>query len=206
MSEEETTKEEYKYAGISDRLFAAILDLTLISIIIIPLSNFLFPILFGIETPLREAIDAAIANNPKLQLDDEALTRVILNEHPEALVESVKTGLAEALLQFAFMGLYFIPITAKKGRTFGKFILGLRVLDSVNGENISMLQATIRYISYPVSAFPLFLGFIWGSFRKDKRTWHDLLADSQVIYDDKGWYKLLWQKIKSKFAKDKTIS
>ena len=201
MNDNAAAKKEVKYAKIGDRLFAAILDLTLLAIIVIPLSSFAFPAIFGEATPLQDAVKIAIEQNPDLQYNEEALTKVLLNNHSEALTEAVALGIGEALFQFSLMAFYFVPLTAKKGRTFGKLILGIRVLDSTNNENISLSQATIRYLSYIPSALPIFLGFIWGSFRKDRRTWHDLLADSIVIYDDQGWYKILWRKVKSLFSK-----
>jgi len=38
------------------------------------------------------------------------------------------------------------------------------------------------FFSYWVSATPLFLGFIWILFDRERQGWHDKLADTHVIY------------------------
>ncbi|HLA48407.1 MAG TPA: RDD family protein, partial [Nitrospinota bacterium] len=42
-------------------------------------------------------------------------------------------------------------------------------------------KAFIRYIGYIISEIPLFLGFLWIVFDKDKQGWHDKIAGTFVV-------------------------
>jgi uncharacterized RDD family membrane protein YckC len=83
---------------------------------------------------------------------------------------------------------YFVLFHGLDGRTIGKWLLGLRVVDR-NQEPITYSQALVRLIGYLLSAF-FGLGFLWIMFNRRKRGWHDLLARTWVIressFQDKG--------------------
>ena len=67
------------------------------------------------------------------------------------------------------------------GQTFGKRIMGLRVV-RMNGEEMTFGRGLLRVLGYLLSALPLFLGFIWVIFSNKRRGWHDMLAGTCVIY------------------------
>jgi len=68
------------------------------------------------------------------------------------------------------------------GATPGKKLLGIYVVDAQTHGEINNKQAIIRYISYIISTIPLAIGFIMVAFHKQKRSLHDILADTLVIY------------------------
>jgi len=68
------------------------------------------------------------------------------------------------------------------GATPGKKLLGIYVVDAKTHGEINNKQAIIRYISYIISTIPLAIGFIMVAFHKQKRSLHDILADTLVIY------------------------
>jgi uncharacterized RDD family membrane protein YckC len=75
---------------------------------------------------------------------------------------------------------YFSFFHGAWGQTIGKMILGVRVVEK-NGQPITFPQALLRTFSYLVSAFPVFLGFIWAGFTSGKRSWHDLISGTIVV-------------------------
>lgn len=64
--------------------------------------------------------------------------------------------------------------------TPGKKIMGLAVR-GMNGLPLSWKDAFARSLFTLVSGYFVFLGFIWALWEKDKRGWHDLLAETMVV-------------------------
>jgi uncharacterized RDD family membrane protein YckC len=71
------------------------------------------------------------------------------------------------------------------GQTPGKKALEMSVVDSKSFTKPNLFQSVIRYVGYFISIITL-IGFFVGLFRKDKRTLHDLLSRTAVIYLDKS--------------------
>lgn len=71
------------------------------------------------------------------------------------------------------------------GGTLGKLLTGTKIVNS-NGENISFWRAFFRnHIGYMISGVFLWLGFVWVFIDKERRTWHDQIADTFVITTNK---------------------
>ncbi len=66
------------------------------------------------------------------------------------------------------------------GATPGKMLFKIKVVDYVDGGNVSADKAFIRSFFSLVSLF-FFLGYLWAFKNKDKRTWHDLIAGTKVV-------------------------
>ena len=67
------------------------------------------------------------------------------------------------------------------GATPGKIALGIRIVDAASGAPPSSLRLALRFIGYFVSAFPLYLGFLWIALDRRKQGWHDKIARTVVI-------------------------
>jgi|SRR3954454_7912243 uncharacterized RDD family membrane protein YckC len=76
--------------------------------------------------------------------------------------------------------LYNIVFWRMRGQTPGKWLLGLRVV-ALGGGEVTLGQATLRFVGYLLSALPFYLGFLWilGS---ERRGFHDRLAGTEVVY------------------------
>jgi uncharacterized RDD family membrane protein YckC len=76
--------------------------------------------------------------------------------------------------------IYFTGFHGIGGRTPGKMLLGLRVIQA-SGDPISPGIAFLRWVGYLISG-PLFcLGFLWVAFDGRKQGWHDKIAATLVI-------------------------
>lgn len=64
--------------------------------------------------------------------------------------------------------------------TIGKFALKLEVTD-LEGQGLTLLQATKRYLAHFLSILTLGAGFIILAFNDKKQAVHDLLADCMVL-------------------------
>ncbi|MBI4057480.1 MAG: RDD family protein [Elusimicrobia bacterium] len=71
-------------------------------------------------------------------------------------------------------------MNAQGRASWGKRLLGLYVVD-LEGNPISFSQSFLRAIGYFLSLFCFNLGYLWAFFHPQKRTWHDLLAGTQVL-------------------------
>lgn len=84
----------------------------------------------------------------------------------------------------AFGWIYFASMESGKLQgTFGKHILGLKVVDC-NLQRLTFERATGRFLGRFVSAIPLGLGFFVQPFTKRRQTFHDCLAGCIVITAD----------------------
>ena len=100
------------------------------------------------------------------------LMRAVVGENPASLLNLV-VGIG-----------YYTYFEGSSGQTLGKKALGIRVVDLGGGGSIGYGRAFIRYIGRIVSAIPLFLGYFWMLWDKEKQTWHDKFANSVVVPDN----------------------
>jgi len=195
---EETEIKEIRYADVSDRLFAAGMDLGLLYFIVVPLSAIIFPIVFSNGDIVEQAYQMAIAKQPELKEHTDQILSYILNNHPGMFAEIMKQYLIKCLIQIGIIGAFIIPFIHYKGATPGKMLAGIKVVDSITYNKISFSQSIIRFLGYIPSAGVIGMGIFWANFNKQKRGWHDFLADTVVIIDENRWYKRLWKKIVGK--------
>jgi uncharacterized RDD family membrane protein YckC len=78
-------------------------------------------------------------------------------------------------------GLYCVTGWTLAGRTLGKALFGLRVVDR-RGGHPSFWRSILRLIGYLVSAI-FWLGFFWIAVDRRHEGFHDKIARTRVIYD-----------------------
>ncbi len=77
-------------------------------------------------------------------------------------------------------GLIIITFWIAKGQTPGLKAYNLKLIDAKTKENISFAKAILRYLSFLFSAMTIVLAFL-PFFRKDKKTFQDLVSNTLVI-------------------------
>jgi uncharacterized RDD family membrane protein YckC len=95
-----------------------------------------------------------------------------LENAPDPLVSIIHVILTMAIYVFMWH---------RNGQTPGKKIARSKVVDAKTLQQASYLQLMVRFIAYFLSAITL-MGFFTGLLRRDKRTLHDLLSRTAVIY------------------------
>ncbi|MBI4179115.1 RDD family protein [bacterium] len=78
--------------------------------------------------------------------------------------------------------LYVFTALSFKGKTFGKHLLKLKVVRT-DGSALRYNRAFLRTLLYYLSALPMFLGFLWVFFSKDRTAWHDRISETLVVPD-----------------------
>lgn len=94
-------------------------------------------------------------------------------------------GPADFLISWMLPAIATIVFWIKKQATPGKMVVGVKVVDAVTGNTLSVGQAIGRYLAYFVSLLPLGFGFVWIAFDSKKQGWHDKLAGTVVIKAEK---------------------
>ena len=77
-------------------------------------------------------------------------------------------------------GVIYTTLLYKFGQTPGKKAYLIKVVDSKNGKEIGYFQAWLRFLAFLLSA-TLLVGLIFPFYRKDKRSLHDIIAQTSVI-------------------------
>jgi uncharacterized RDD family membrane protein YckC len=71
-----------------------------------------------------------------------------------------------------------------RGATPGKKFVHIKIVDAKSFQDIDNKQALTRSLGYIPSTLLFGIGFFLIAFRKDKRSLHDLLASTAVIYNE----------------------
>lgn len=80
---------------------------------------------------------------------------------------------------------YFVLALWIFGRTFGKFLLGLRII-KIAARPLRFEEVLLRELGVLFSLLPLGLGLLWPLFDTERRALHDYLAGTLVIRTSRG--------------------
>ena len=92
-----------------------------------------------------------------------------------------RAGLGWELLALVTVAVAVIAFWRYCGATPGKLALGVKIVDANTGLPPSNARLVVRFLAYFVSAFPLYLGFLWAAVDRRKQGWHDKIARTVVI-------------------------
>lgn len=109
------------------------------------------------------------------------------------LIDAIILGIVAALLNSmmdeavagtigAIIGwFYFAGLeSSERQATLGKSVMGIVVTD-LDGNRISFLRATGRYLAKILSALILMIGYIMAAFTARKQALHDMIASTLVV-------------------------
>lgn len=93
-----------------------------------------------------------------------------------------RTGPLWLALLLAWLFLYYWLGYTTVGKTVGMAVTGMRVV-ARNGAVLSPTRAAVRVLALPLSVSFLGIGLIGAFLGRERRTFHDVMAGSVVIYD-----------------------
>jgi uncharacterized RDD family membrane protein YckC len=99
----------------------------------------------------------------------------------------LKGGLLAAAIAIGAIGLLVVGILylsqlGKTGQTWGRKIVGVKVVTKDTGAPIGFARALGRtLLESTISSAICYLGFLWMLWDKDKQTWHDKIVNSVVV-------------------------
>jgi uncharacterized RDD family membrane protein YckC len=100
----------------------------------------------------------------------------------EAILRAILgTGAGSGLYILISIAYFTVMIGNARGQTVGQMAMGIRVIDFNTGGPIGYGRAFIRWLMAIVSAIPIFLGYFWMLWDKEKQCWHDKVANDVVV-------------------------
>ena len=100
--------------------------------------------------------------------------------------ESSMLGFWDVRFNYVLPAIAVIVFWSYKSATPGKMATRVTIVDAKTGAKPSTGQFIGRYLGYYVSMIPLFLGIIWVGIDKRKQGWHDKLAGTVVIRNNRS--------------------
>lgn len=151
------------YAGFATRLLAFIIDAFIVSATIVFVSWFT-------NTTIDMLLGQAVLNS-------------LVRTFPtlEALTEVATAPLTHSLVSLAFIISYYLFFWTLIGQTPGKYLMGIRIV-TIKGNRLNVGRSILRYLGYYISGLCMGLGFLWILFDDERRSWHDRLSGTCVIY------------------------
>ena len=98
---------------------------------------------------------------------------------------SANLGVWDLVINYLLPAAAVILFWRYRSATPGKMLLHLTIRDAKTGQKPSAGQCVIRYLGYYLASIPLLLGIFWIAIDARKQGWHDKLAGTVVVREDK---------------------
>ncbi|MEE8400289.1 MAG: RDD family protein [Desulfobacterales bacterium] len=153
-----SSSDTLSYVGFWLRLWATIIDVIIITIVIAPLTFYIFGSTLAADLSATQDVDVIAIR--LMEIMSSPLFFLISNILPL---------------------LAMVVLWRTKAATPGKMVFSARIVDSRTGGSLSTGQSIIRALAYMVSTIPFCLGYLWIAFDKRKQSWHDKIAHTVVV-------------------------
>ncbi|HVL33815.1 MAG TPA: RDD family protein [Actinomycetota bacterium] len=98
-------------------------------------------------------------------------------------IDGLVTGIVGAFVFPFGIGIGFVYhwllVALNRGQTLGKMAMGIRVT-TPDGGALDLGKSAARAGMALVSGFVIGLGYLWAAWDREKRTWHDMVAETRV--------------------------
>ena len=91
-------------------------------------------------------------------------------------------GIALIAVGFLLVAFIYLRALGKSGQTWGRKIVGIKVIGERDGQPIGFGRALGRQLFAAfISAQIFYLGYLWMLWDDKKQTWHDKVVNSIVV-------------------------
>ncbi len=153
-----------QYAGLVTRGTALIVDIVIVSLAVIIIN-------WVISLPVTYFLNFDLSSCGTEQASFQNL----------AFIFCTSVNILWFLVTVLTPPIYFAVLMSIAGQTIGKYVMGVRVV-RMDGERMTIPLSMIRWLGYFVSAIPLGFGFWIVLTDRERRTLHDRLVGTCVIY------------------------
>ena len=95
---------------------------------------------------------------------------------------TVAGGIALILAALLITFVLYVRALGKTGQTWGRKIVGVKVVDEMTGEPLGFGKALGRVLfAAAISAQIFYLGYLWMLWDDKQQTWHDKVVGSIVV-------------------------
>lgn len=165
-----------RYAGLNIRLFSAIIDMFVLTLILMPLA-FLMP-KGEVEQPPMEVQEAIYEYQHQMITPHEFIEKV-LPFFKEKVLPRLKMLSTINLILFSVLLMVVWKYTDSSP---GKMLLKLKIVSLKDFGTPTTYQYFMRLIGYIIASIPLGLGFLLIALNRKKRGLHDYMAGTVVVY------------------------
>lgn len=103
---------------------------------------------------------------------------ILMNRGPEP---GIGFQLLMNVVIYGLQGLYYVLMHGLYGASLGKMAVGIKVIRP-DGSPIGVPLAIGRYFAWILSGCIVYIGFIMAAFDEEKRSLHDRICDTRVVY------------------------
>ena len=94
----------------------------------------------------------------------------------------IVAGALIALVGVVIVAIIYLRALGRTGQTWGRKIVGVKVIDAATGEPIGVWRALGRQLfEGTISSWLFYLGFWWMLWDPQNQTWHDKAVNSVVV-------------------------
>lgn len=170
-----------RYADMYARSLSVVIDMSLI-----------FYGLYPVFTRITQTIYSKIDMAKVAAIDPKAGFTTVFQNLMEAHL--IQQWLVNFFVQLAIIGVLYVGCQMAFRTTPGRWFLGLKIVRHGTENEVARWRYVLRFLAYIPSAAPLMIGVIWAVFNRERRTWHDFIAGTDVIHTrPKNWY---WDQFK----------
>jgi len=180
--DKEKEQSEIHYVGMNMRLFASMVDVTLLIMAMLLLDPVLKMVSPFIHSLLGVVIDLSAYNAAIIH--EKRVLMILKIMHEYGVLYRLVVDIMMSFVLYSFM---ILPFWILKSATPGKMLICARIVDARTMDKPSTLKFIIRYVAYLVSLIPAGFGLFWCTLNARRRAWHDVIAGTLVIYDSDGW-------------------
>jgi uncharacterized RDD family membrane protein YckC len=106
--------------------------------------------------------------------------RYVLGQQPEEIGTTAGDIWSLRLLLLFFVTLFFVFSWSRGGMTLGMQAWRLRV-QTLDGYSLNLRQCLIRCVMAWLSLLAFGLGYLWVLFDKQRRSWPDIVSNTQTV-------------------------
>lgn len=165
-----------EYAGLSARVGAALIDLV---VLMVPLSLFagvMFETLWGGPNyGQQEVLMAQQTFNNDPEMAWQLIGQMFSGDH-------LQRWMTENVIFTFCAGVLLVALWYAYSATPGKMLMGMKIVDADTGMPPNNGQNIIRFLGYHASVLAAGLGIFWIMWDKRRRAWHDMMANTVVVY------------------------
>lgn len=162
-----------KYASFFARVVASVIDSIVLGV-------FLIPIIGGLSEIFFADVDMELFRHNLYQTKHYREVLILLKE--SGVLAKVQF---ESIAQLFAFSIFIILFWSYTSSTPGKMLLKMVIVDANTLEKPTKKQWTLRYLGYFVSVLSIFIGFAWVALDKKRQGWHDKIAGTVVIHEQK---------------------
>lgn len=134
----------------------------------------------------------ALALDPLIVAAGYVLFVIILGAIIGGLLGIISEQLAQAttiilIILFSIVYIIFLIMMLAQGQTPGKWLLGERVVNALDGSYPGFWRMVLReIIGRFISGLFFGIGYFWAIFDNNQQAWHDKIASTVVVHATKG--------------------